>query len=249
MGTVVNKETGLYVTNAGAGKDTLAGMMVEADGKWLTYPLAAPIKRIVNNIFNWDYNTADAAKEIEVTVKLDCDWYIVAAQQLNQLASYASDEIPADEFLAHFCDVFGLVTDSTSLVISPRKAYQLFGTEFGRAIDNNIWLKMIPTSLEYLIITDVRFQNEVDYLEQIGADLLTVKSQTSAPSTATGHSSEVETENSSLVVENFGTLDDLKLKAEALVEFFELSLVGQGADIDDTLDVMHVSQDDVVGDY
>ena len=49
---------------------------------------------------------------------------------------------------------------------SPRRAYQLFGTEYGRALREDLWLRMAEVVLSELdensglIITDIRFPNE-----------------------------------------------------------------------------------------
>jgi hypothetical protein len=54
---------------------------------------------------------------------------------------------------------------------SPRRAYQLFGTEFGRALDNDLWIKKAELSIDKTndyMITDVRFENEADFVRRNG---------------------------------------------------------------------------------
>lgn len=56
---------------------------------------------------------------------------------------------------------------------SPRRALQLFGTEFGRKLDANLWVKL---TAKYIcdspwanwVIPDVRFENEASYIRQHG---------------------------------------------------------------------------------
>lgn len=56
--------------------------------------------------------------------------------------------------------------------ISPRYAYQTFGTDWGRnLINSDIWLMKAMRTYEQnksLIITDVRFENEADWIRQNG---------------------------------------------------------------------------------
>lgn len=54
---------------------------------------------------------------------------------------------------------------------SPRKTFQLLGTEFGRSLKDDIWIKRaeLEVTKNYengfgTIITDVRFQNEADWI-------------------------------------------------------------------------------------
>ena len=59
--------------------------------------------------------------------------------------------------------------------VSPRKVCQLLGSEFGRdMIDKNIWIKRAQLQIQKnreqgykTIITDVRFQNEADWLRTL----------------------------------------------------------------------------------
>ena len=59
--------------------------------------------------------------------------------------------------------------------ISPRKVCQLLGTEFGRdMIDKNIWIKRADLQIQKnkelgykTIITDVRFENEAEWLRSL----------------------------------------------------------------------------------
>lgn len=45
--------------------------------------------------------------------------------------------------------------------LSPRKFMQLFGTEFGRNIDGDLWVRMVENKYETCVISDVRFWNEL----------------------------------------------------------------------------------------
>lgn len=45
--------------------------------------------------------------------------------------------------------------------LSPRKFMQLFGTEFGRNIDEKIWVRAVENKYSDCVISDVRFTNEL----------------------------------------------------------------------------------------
>lgn len=54
---------------------------------------------------------------------------------------------------------------------SPREAMQKMGTEYGRSLSPSLWLDMAKHRLgqtQFLIITDVRFQNEADWVREHG---------------------------------------------------------------------------------
>lgn len=58
---------------------------------------------------------------------------------------------------------------------SPRRAYQLFGTEFGRALNPNLWVKMADKAMGtgLWVVPDVRFDNEANFI-RLGGHLIHV---------------------------------------------------------------------------
>lgn len=54
-----------------------------------------------------------------------------------------------------------------------RKAAQTLGTEWGRSLQSDLWLQMAKvyrkqTRTRFLVITDVRFHNEADWIREFG---------------------------------------------------------------------------------
>lgn len=106
---------------------------------------------------------------------------------------------------------------------SPRRAMQLLGTEFGRALREDLWIHMAQVNYDSseckgMIITDVRFENEADFIRRNGGLLIHV----SRPGDAIGesaHASEagVEFKDGDSFVENGSTIEELKLKVERIV--------------------------------
>jgi len=78
---------------------------------------------------------------------------------------------------------------------SPRKAYQLFGTEFGRALSEDIWVHVTAKRIEAMddvnvvFIPDVRFFNECQFVKNEGGLIISVTSE-SHDYTGHLHSSE-----------------------------------------------------------
>lgn len=73
---------------------------------------------------------------------------------------------------------------------SPRLAYQKFGTEFGRQCNPDIWLLIANRKFEdaqeqgykLVFVTDVRFPNEVKFLKDMGATIISLWSEETEPS-------------------------------------------------------------------
>ena len=57
-----------------------------------------------------------------------------------------------------------------ALGFSPRRAYQLFGTEFARALDENFWINRAKakTATGRWVFTDVRFDKEANFIRENG---------------------------------------------------------------------------------
>lgn len=111
----------------------------------------------------------------------------------------------------------------------PRQLWQLVGTEIGRQIDNDVWLKnaliRIVSMHEFcgesqFVITDLRFKNEVQTIRNWGGRVILL-TRKDAPSDD-GHISETEARElgGDAEIVNDGSLVDLyaRLK-EALEEF------------------------------
>lgn len=61
---------------------------------------------------------------------------------------------------------------------TPRKAMQLLGTEWGRALSPTLWLTtwdISHTGEPLLVVTDCRFKNEAQFLSSLGAEIYVIK--------------------------------------------------------------------------
>ena len=99
--------------------------------------------------------------------------------------------------------------------MSPRKIYQLLGTEVGRGIDVNIWIKNAEMFVKSVagftvVITDVRFDNEAYWIHNRGGVVINiVRDQDDIKENK--HSSEggLKSDSIDLQIRNNGTIEDM----------------------------------------
>ena len=181
-----------------------------------TYALASPIKNIINCIFNWDERHSEGyLKETVVTVLIPPPAHLAAAvEEYMQDVTLAEIEEAETYFYDEILNVFD--DDSgTALSISPRQAYQIYGTQIWRSVRDSIWLdqaKALYNNGSSLIVTDVRFANEADYIREHGT-LFHV--ERTAAATVAEHVSEdgIEPDEGDVMIFNNGTLQELQTMA------------------------------------
>ena len=99
--------------------------------------------------------------------------------------------------------------------ISPRTIYQRLGTEVGRGIDVNIWVKNAEMFVRQnagftVVITDVRFSNEAFWIHNCGGVVINiVREQNDIKENK--HSSEdgLKPDDIDLTIYNNGTIEDM----------------------------------------
>lgn len=95
--------------------------------------------------------------------------------------------------------------------ISVRKMMQTLGTDWGRALDEDIWIKAFTKlySKGRYVITDVRMENEAKFIRDNGGIVIHVRGRGGINTT---HPSEagIEVKDLDVVINNTGTLEDLR---------------------------------------
>jgi hypothetical protein len=150
---------------ARSGKDTVAKMMKELVP--FDHPivsLAAPIKAVFSEACGWNERHADGdLKEVSDYYKFDRDKMIEfciynyglevsdSIDQVNKFFKAVNEDDKSEIFGYNICH------------ISPRRAYQLWGTVF-RDKGANFWLDMLP---EKCICPDVRYDNEAEAMDLV----------------------------------------------------------------------------------
>jgi hypothetical protein len=99
--------------------------------------------------------------------------------------------------------------------ISPRKIWQLLGTEVGRGIDPAIWIKNAEMFVESVpgrtvVITDVRFDNEAIFIRNRGGIVINIV-RNKDDIIENRHSSEggLRPDNIDLTIHNNGSIEDM----------------------------------------
>lgn len=95
--------------------------------------------------------------------------------------------------------------------VSVRKMMQTLGTDWGRSLDEDIWIKAFAKLYPKgkYVITDVRMENEAKFIRDNGGIVIHVKGRGGIETT---HSSEagIEVKDLDLVISNTGTLEELR---------------------------------------
>ena len=112
--------------------------------------------------------------------------------------------------------------DVPGFAASYRKLAQTLGTEWGRQmIDPNVWVRVLETRLmglqrkpDVLIITDVRMQNEADWITSRGGIIVRVERK--GLRSVRPHSSEEGLKHWDTVLDNDGDLVNLRARCDGL---------------------------------
>lgn len=109
---------------------------------------------------------------------------------------------------------------------SPRVAMQRMGTEYGRSLREDLWVRKAlitfqSPDVEGMIVTDVRFENEADFIRKNNGLLIHIERPGTIISEST-HASEkgVEFMEGDARIHNNGTLDDLARKVHTVVNAY-----------------------------
>jgi hypothetical protein len=202
---------------AGAGKDT-AGAYLADKLNTNTAAIADPMKRLVHKLFNVSpWHAQDrVVKEKPMSWLLHYDNLMECAELYNELGLDQYEPFPdAFDKWVKLLDIKLPETEGPmSVTKSLRQLYQTIGTEWGRAINEDIWIKLFPIGA---IATDVRMENEARYLLDKGYTLLEVTrpgiSKVNEHSTEEGLPVDIPT----TVVNNNGSTLDLYYKLDLLV--------------------------------
>lgn len=220
---------------AGSGKDTLADFFVH-NYNFCKVPFADIIKRICKDIY--DFSDTQLWGPSEERNKPDKRY--PRTHTLDTLGVCKCCGKKNDGSLGKVGDCF----------LTPRYVLQLFGTECGRHCYENTWVNytlriahklLSEPGLMYtqhggtmpytvhaqedihgVVISDVRFKNEIDVIHNNGGQIIRVKRSKAGLKSAAGkHESEAEMKDIpddafDMVINNDGTLEDLEKKAHEI---------------------------------
>lgn len=111
---------------------------------------------------------------------------------------------------------------------SYRKLAQTLGTEWGRAIDPDLWVKLMQARIQnvrfttdqpvIVIITDLRFPNEAKMVKEMGGQIWRITGRSAGISTQHASEQLVDQIECDAEIDNTGTLLELKQKLHDALE-------------------------------
>lgn len=144
---------------AGSGKDTFAKMLQEELATlghcFALESYAKPLKVLTSIIFDLTLDELEDRELKETPKEIDPDYAIQAVfNLLNKTLQFTPEELETAS--EKYFEVLGNKT-----YISPREFQQLFGTDVVRATKSTAWVDYLQAKKGNLIVTDVRFENEL----------------------------------------------------------------------------------------
>jgi len=98
--------------------------------------------------------------------------------------------------------------------LSPRQIFQIIGTDFIRThIDSDFWIKHFTLwykgkSTQNIIVTDCRFQNEIDTIKELGGMIFKIERNTSVEDNHISENGIDNLTNIDIVIKNDSSLED-----------------------------------------
>lgn len=203
---------------AGSGKDTCGDYIAKQLGKE-TYALAYPIKQLVSALLNTSIKDLDDRSKKE-----KMDFYSVTVDSLEK-ASQVYAKLGLGEY-QDFHDAWDDWIDLFQLKLTPwgnyetwlapRHFFQLMGTEWGRSLHEDVWVRMTP---ENVVVTDVRMDNEAEYFRGKDYYLVDVIRESQMNIESSQHLSEkgVSFLIPRITIYNDGSLDLLRGRLDHLI--------------------------------
>ena len=231
-----------FCGRARAGKDTSASVMkelIDKDHSCYRYSLADPIKQQINKVFGWNdrHGYGDLKEEVTTKVISTKDVRRMLYESFDDLLEgkgiKTPDGVRRDYSVGALANIWHWVmmesgvikkqwklTDCFMLEIkaSPRMMYQLHGTDFARnCISDSIWFDIADSLRKsregVMLIPDIRFPNEADWVMKSGGALVGVKSNVNSKIDSSNHDSEKHIDKvldkCAYILHNEGTLEDL----------------------------------------
>lgn len=207
---------------AGSGKSTAAEALVERG--WVQVAQADPIKRFCQLVFGFSehqlYGPSEARNAVDERYDTPAEWY-AAYDQFRAHHDVWLVNIGVDSFPA--VSLWRWFESLSHEPISPRRALQTLGVEWGRTQDVMLWTRVAIRDAQVaiwrgapgVVVPDIRFRSELDAFRAAGAlTVRIVRPGAGLTGEAGQHSSETEMasipdEAFDVVLKNAGTVEDI----------------------------------------
>jgi hypothetical protein len=226
-----------------SGKDTVGQMLVEADPRGATLAFADKLKEVIMDLYG-------ATHDDLYTEEGKCKKTPYPLLKCPACSGIRCERVAPTQIVCHTCTAVG-EPQAFSTFWEWREIAQFAGTEFGRFVDENVWVRHALTRAEFLLgesalklverdgvavqprlfvaITDCRFKSEMAAIKKHGGEVWRIR-RPATDNRATGlkkHQSETEMDTIpdsefNRVIVNDATLEVLRQKAvEGLKEYLQ----------------------------
>ena len=194
---------------AGSGKDTIASMVSSLVPKTKLIAQAEPLKELGETFMGFTkdqlYGPSHMRNATDMRFNDPKEWDLLSNDAkwdwLKKYLPHHWDENRLEKFLSKL----RVSTLDAQVGLSPRTFLQQLGTEFGRSISPTVWNDIavrrahqaLSSEANLVIITDIRFRNEIMGVDNAGGQVILVKNpqtETLGGQNAT-HQSEAELAN------------------------------------------------------
>ena len=160
---------------AGAGKtytaDYLISILYQNGMLSVKIPCALFFKRFIYKYFGISKNKQ--FNNLKYTLCNLSEYFIQSFEAFIYESGISLDVcIKDNEYISNIIQVLIDIYNGQKVSENTRLLFQLFGTEFGRALDYDIWVKFLLNELkkfknivDYVFIDDYRFKNEYEYVK------------------------------------------------------------------------------------
>jgi hypothetical protein len=224
---------------AGVGKDTTAFRMEKLTPSLQKESFAARFKPFVQQVFGFTFDQVygDKKEQRDMRGVLPAYW-VACSLRLNGRANEWLCSLGLDPDVnpyarrALFSWFHGIAAAALDNAFSftPRRVMQTLGTEWGRAIDPDLWAKATMAKIKRLnnlagvvAITDCRFVNELEAIRAAGGQVWKIQGTTITDQT--GHASEKEMDQIPLTHFDHVVRNDKTKPIETLDEQITLGLL------------------------
>lgn len=149
------------------------------------------------------------------------DAQFVARSLAEPLKAFCADVFGWDHRRLHGPSAERNAPDPDWNGLTARRALQTLGTEWGRAMHPDVWVRYALRSLpagRACVITDVRFQNEVDAIVRAGGHVVRIhRPAVTLESTHTSEAGQLELTGIAKTIVNDGTIAELQDRVLAAV--------------------------------
>jgi adenylate kinase family enzyme len=189
----------------GSGKDTIADYLVDKNN-FVKVAFADFIRNALKELFNW----TDEAFSPENKEQVDEYWGVTPRKMCQEMGT---------EFLRIHCKDF----ISLDFTLPNGENYQ--GTFHIKRINQDIKKLFNENYEQNIIFSDIRFQDELDYIKKLGGIIIRVNRPDKQQNEFSGHISELNISNLNNVdieLINDTTINDLYKKIDSTVEHIEV---------------------------